>query len=332
MPNSKEIFWQLLDFDSSVPVGRQSDWEGALDLLNEHGLSGLVSSRRKADLPTFASDCLKVQLSRQRQRNLLQYQELRSISNSLKAESTIRPVILKGMALLPMIYEEVGERHMSDIDLLVEKDEVADLISLLSKQGFRSVPTRRWWGNSFKWELSKETDCGDVNIEVHSNLFYGTNSGWWHKEAASHLGDPCELSQFDVLCHEEMFVHLCGHLAYQHTFLKLSWLVDLVLFLKKYRESMDWQRVYQIANDLGMKNSCAAVLHAVGAYSDFAVDIPDTGNERLELGFAQRLITRELLLEPHANLLRYYCIKHLLKDKVSTALRYDLRWLISKLN
>lgn len=86
------------------------------------------------------------------------------------AAKGIETVVLKGMATAHDIYPDPDLRHMSDMDLLVRRDDLGPLVTLLKAEGFKfhsgsQVPP---WGlitdASFPPLISRE---GDVNIDIH---------------------------------------------------------------------------------------------------------------------------------------------------------------------
>jgi hypothetical protein len=317
-------FYELLNSKNGVSskfeLLGESSKEQLCALLIEHGLAGSVYVNGRDILADDLLSRLKPTWQKQRQRNLLQYEELKNLSLALEA-SGIRPIILKGMALIGSVYTDLGERNMSDIDLLVGTENIDKMLEIVEEGGFLPVATGQWWGNSFKWEFQKSTAAGDVVLELHSNLFYGTNKNWWRTDQASSIRKAIELENFDVLKSEDQFVHLCGHLGYQHTFLKLNWLLDIKLSLEQQKEHFDWNRVSELASQLGMRNSCLASIYAVEQVFEYKTDIEIEGKK-----WSRGILSRGFLLEPHSNKIRYILLKHLLKDKISTAFQYDFLW------
>lgn len=90
------------------------------------------------------------------------------------AAKGVETVVLKGMATAHDIYPDPDFRHMSDMDLLVRRDDLAPLVALLKAEGFEfhfgsaqvaQVPA--WClitDASFPPLISRE---GDVNIDIH---------------------------------------------------------------------------------------------------------------------------------------------------------------------
>jgi hypothetical protein len=57
----------------------------------------------------------------------------------LMHRSAVRTLVLKGGAICPLYYKDVGSRPMSDIDVLVRLDQVGRALTVLQHAGWRAV-------------------------------------------------------------------------------------------------------------------------------------------------------------------------------------------------
>jgi len=308
--------WPLLRRDGSLQ-GLQDDPEAAA-LLREHGVAGYVFSRLR-EQGLAAPGELQSAWSEQRQRNLLYGIELTKIGEAL-TQTGSRAAVLKGMALLGDLYKDGGARSLADIDLLVRGDERTKVLGVLTGLGFAPLKTKRWSANAFKVDLSKMLHGTELVVELHTDLFENAGACEWRREATARPG-------IDRLRNEEMLVHLMGHLGHQHSFLKLSWLVDIDLLIRAKAPQIDWDRVASMVEALGHRRSASAVLWAARTYLGTPTDHP-VGERLIQPGW-ERWLTSRFLWHPRKNLLRYYGVKHRLKDSLREALWYDLRWLRS---
>jgi hypothetical protein len=69
-------------------------------------------------------------------RNSLLFQEMDQILSNL-GEASIEVVELKGAALANTVYEDIGLRWMSDLDLLVPIDRLEETVDIASSLGYR---------------------------------------------------------------------------------------------------------------------------------------------------------------------------------------------------
>jgi hypothetical protein len=290
------------------------EWNRVTSQLHEHALEGLVYSRWKDRLPYHAARLLEIEWKLQAQRNLAYFSELRWLGMRC-LQLGIHPALLKGAALIGDIYDDIGARSMADIDLLTDSEGMKWIAEELRARGYDDVSATKWEANSFKRVLSRKSQGIELVFELHERLFFNEGDVDWRFVESSELGSP----GFRKLAAEDMLVHLMGHLGYQHTFLHLTWLVDIDLFIRKHE--IDWARVMVLATRLKQRRSALATLWACHDY--LGTPVP---SRLLKMGWS-KLLSGEFLWFPKKRPLRYYLIKHLMKDSAREALVYDLLWL-----
>ena len=170
----------------------------------------------------------------------------------------IVPVLLKGYGLAARLYPQPLGRPSSDVDLLVTREQVAAVEAVLARLGL----------NRFV-----DDSLGDVFEDHHHVAFTGPGGlVEVHFKLTSGLGidvDDSPIVQRAVVATldgravrylqpEDEFVYLSTHAA-NHAFLRLSWLVDLQLFLLKY-PTLDWPQMRATADALGSSASVSAAL------------------------------------------------------------------------
>ena len=225
-------------------------------------------------------------------------------------------VLLKGASLFPDVYQDYGQRTFSDIDFLIKKEDLSILSELLMSMGYQLIEEKRWAGNNFKWNFKKQSEEGlTLIIELHSHLFMSLDENWdWQTE-------PID-GQLYRLKAEDLLVHLCGHLVYQHNFLKLFWLLDIYEFLKK-KDDLDWERVFTISQSLKLTKSVAMTLVALKRLTE--LDLPESKKIFSPSPVYHQLLTPEFLLAPRSSPIRYYVLKHLKTESLKEAIIYDIK-------
>jgi hypothetical protein len=318
--------WDYLRLEGRSGGSATEKSEGLGELaaaLIEHGIAGDVYSRYRSSLPgAIAGDC-QAAWKAQLQRNLVQQEELRWLGQRCE-ERGLEPVVLKGAALLGDIYEDPGSRSMADLDLWVKPSDWEPLVKILVDAGYREVEGIRWEANEFKLNLSRLVDGLGIVFELHRKMFYSESRGsqvQWRTEPLCD-GMPVSLRK---LAREQMLAHLMGHLAYEHTFLKLSWLLDIDRYVRKHGASLDWERVQALCSWLRQSRSAFSVLWAAKRY--LGTPVQWNGAGRLPDWLLESLLTEEFLWAPTEHRARYYVVKHLVKDDWREALTYDLLWL-----
>ena len=275
------------------------------ELLVEHSLEGFVASKK----PGFADDELK----RQRQRNMLLCHEWEQI----RSEAGLDCLALKGMALLGDVYEDFGQRQMSDIDILIREGDLESWRRYLEGLGYQLVRTRRWQANAFKWDFSRMSKQGEVVVELHTKLFYREKQiNWWQYADLEN----------NRLRPEACLAHLIGHLGYQHSFLKLNWLLDIHLFLKKHYREIDTDVFFGLLDQLPIKRSAQAVTYLLSRYFGHTSYVYGQGVLPWHL-----LFTEDFLLAPKKSFWRYQMVKFFIKDSLPQAMRYNILWMWSRL-
>lgn len=293
-----------------VPIQGQvteTNWLTVLPLIKEHKLAGYFSKETLQTLPRDLQRVLLTESTQQKQYNTLLMSEIGSWKNK-------DFIVLKGCALLNQLYLDWSIRPISDIDILVSKDQVDGIKNQLKSSGFNESSENKWKANSHKSVWSKEVFETEITVEVHTQLFYNEPKNFvWNIQKND--------SGFSVLQKEDFLLHLVGHLAHQHTFIKLFWLYDIKLFIEKYQEQIDWSLIQKKAKELKLVRSLDATLWILQNLLSMRM-IPVKAKSDWS-----NLLTWSFLIYNRTQALRYQIVKHLLKDSYYEAFLYDILWL-----
>ncbi len=240
---------------------------------------------------------------------LLNHQKIEFLKelNQWAKQNQSEIVLLKGAALLQDYYTDLGSRFMSDIDILIEPKTLTHLNYFLESNGFKLVISPKWKGNNFKRVYKK----GNLNIEIHHHLFFHTSL------TPNTIASP-HFDQLKTFSNEDQFVYLCGHYAFQHNCLKLYWLIDL---FHLSTTKINWSRVKHISKKYQLRTSVKACQWILN--KKFNVDLPT------QFCVANLFLSTTFLTNYSQGGIRYHLLKHLLKDDLATAIKYDFFWLIS---
>lgn len=288
-----------------------------------HGLEGWV-------LDESADVHQRKTLQMRRQTHAIRNILYREWADKIAAESQKQGwslIALKGIVLLEDIYEDFSQRSLGDIDLLVAQEHWSPFIEWLKKQGFNSVQDEKWQANNFKACLSLVDRGVEVVIELHSRLF------WSEKKEHIWKTAPFINDHFLKLSSSDMLVHLMGHLAYQHSFLKIHWLLDIYLFVKKHESSIDWGTVQELSEQLGHRYSTESVQMAL--LQCFDLKTPQLWAKPLDRTrdrVFKMILNWDFLSEPYKNKWMYYTLKHATMSSWPEAIEYDIKWLWNRLN
>ncbi len=179
--------------------------------------------------------------------NLHLTSELVHIVTALQ-HADIPVMLLKGAGLIPTVYEQLDLRPMSDLDLLIPPENVADALAVLAGIGCQSGAALICDDFFPKYHYEVELHTGSLRparIDLHARPFrplrYARtmpDDALWEGRTAIRVGDV----EASIPSTELMFLHLAVHAAI-HGFSRLLWLYDLKRFVDHFGRTMDWTLV-----------------------------------------------------------------------------------------
>jgi len=277
-----------------------------------HGLSGLAEYELRqagitvsqAAATALRRDAMSIAVQGIKVKKLL-FQCLEAL-----ARDGIVPVLLKGYGLALRCYPDPLYRPMTDVDLLVARDELPRAEAALAQIG-----------------LKKNEQLESFQLEHHHHLnFYGTlGSVELHFRAITGFGgaidghhllqraveDSLEGRRVRYLRPEDELVYLATH-ATQHLFKGVAWLYDLKLFIRRYPD-LDWQSVISVAEESGMQSPVYFALRT--SQSALGADVPSRVLAQLRPAIWQVLLGRIVFSKGH------------LVDRSFAELRYS--WMVA---
>ena len=308
-----------METTTSTPIAQAQESktteEWNTDFLERHKLFGhaYLRTQNKIYYPYWKS---------QLNRNSLAKQELERIGKDLKQDQ-VKVFLLKGFSLMGEIYQDWGERFVSDIDLLISHDELWKLTDILRMYGYTKKKEAKWLGNRHKHVYTKMIDDIQLSIEIHTQLF-------WHS-SLTHQTDLQESSVqgFYQLSRENQLIHLCGHLAFQHSFSKLFWLMDVFKYVERFREKLDWNSFWDQAERAGLYKSCYFTLFLCQklGLNIQTVFYRAKKKKKISIYFLKKIVDYSYLYDPKKFSARVFAVKFLIKDSIFDNLRYGYAWL-----
>jgi hypothetical protein len=160
-----------------------SSWKYFSFLANKHGISALVYNNLNtlnllSVLPAENSAFLKNALLTNITRNISLYNSLEKTLEILNREN-IKTVLLKGIALEILIYENCGLRLMSDADVFISEEDSIKAYNILLNAGFKAMPLKSFLHRSIIMYIGKHLPTlirNDFAFEIHHNLFGRDNT------------------------------------------------------------------------------------------------------------------------------------------------------------
>ena len=191
------------------------------------------------------------------QNNLLLYHELGKVLRALDA-AQIPVIVLKGACLAEAVYGNIALRSMSDVDLLVKKEDLEKTAEILKGCGYSAgydFQVEKEIAVSLNHHLPPLEGPNKLQLEIHWTLFDYTYfeardqdeeqviDAWKRAQPVTIEHTPCLM-----LAPEDLFLHLCIHLSRQHVFnMRMRHLLDLRKVWERYGEEFDWGMMYQRA-------------------------------------------------------------------------------------
>ena len=245
------------------------DWEHILKAALIHGMAPLLYYHLKTareSIPAHIFGIMEKAYYSTAYRNIRLSEEVGKILEALN-EAKIKTVILKGLFLSETIYKNPALRPSSDIDLLVQKEDLPRVTAVIERLGYiapdNQLSRALLMKYHFNISLIKTADYS-THIELHwhlSDRFKNisietlTTEIWANTRWAQLSGIPVQ-----VMSPENLLIYLCLHLnnhGYMNNLIcsqydncglilsvlsgnRLIWFVDIYEVIKYYGGSIDW--------------------------------------------------------------------------------------------
>jgi len=182
-------------------------------------------------------------------RNLRWAAELRQLIDAFRNERRSL-MLVKGSVLQRTVYPDPSTRPMSDMDLVVSRDEMPQVNAIMTRLGFRSRTSLEDFTPATGLEADEEAffykQIGDqiLFVEIHTRLDMGipslsiTPTQLWNQCVNVNSIDGMTIPTLEP---HAALRHICLHLADHHNFYGgLLWLLDVRLFVERYKASINW--------------------------------------------------------------------------------------------
>ena len=243
-----------------------NDWNYFMNLANEHGVAALVwhnlekfqlHSGIPEEVVTYLRNTWMISLSR----NIFNIESMGEALRVLNADN-IKTVILKGLALENSVYGSSGLRQMSDIDILINRDECIKARNILISNGYESLPVKSFFHELIIGYSGKHLPSlikNGTSVEIHHELF---------GEGKNILTKILYDSSYEVEIKGEkawfpqpqifflyLVRHLCVHEMNNESQLRLY--TDLIVLIEKYNEEILNDNLLKYAPEAGMSEILA---------------------------------------------------------------------------
>lgn len=221
-------------------------------LLKKRGLSHLLSANTMKTLEDF----FLLNLGRN-------FRLCVDVANLLQGfnERGVPHVILKGLALCLFYYPHMGTRRMTDVDILVRKDDLILADSVLASRGYRSIDSTlkeasvlpKGYLASLEYHALDERpiihlhwDVINTSVPFPSRVSYPLEDLWQRGQTVF-----IENVETRIPSPEHLVLHLTEHgLKVNHSFDRLILVYDLFVILRQ--KNIDWMTIRELASSSGL--------------------------------------------------------------------------------
>ena len=272
------------DTHDELPEAQLSavDWNMIYEKSIQWGIASLLYKiiKKRSSPAQFASisdhfiQKMKIEYMRTFFSNKLNFQELANLLEVF-SKAGIKLILLKGSHLAQFVYQDIGLRPMSDIDILVEKKDVDQAEGLLFQNAYDykelNQATYDWYkehfnvegrANIIKWckanmhqLLPFSNPRGIKKLEIHKTIDR-VNSPFsidmvelWKRSRAVQI----KRLHTSVLSPEDLLLHLSLHVSHQHKLsaFRLRPFCDIAAVISHYEQEIDWNKVQIRAHEWG---------------------------------------------------------------------------------
>jgi hypothetical protein len=271
----------------AAAAGAIADWSAVVGAADYHGLTSILYAHARdgaVPMPIATQRLLAAQYAMHRHENSVRLRELGRVLRTFAADG-IPVIVLKGPALISLVYHDPGLRPMVDVDLLLPADQ------LIRAQGrLRDLGYAVWLPASDDWRRYKHhlppavrrVDDVTVQVELHWDAISrdrGGSLGWNQASAAARTIDVDGVA-VNTLGLGDMLWHLCRHLAgLQHPF-RLIWFADIVGLTCRFSDDFDWPGVVRRYPDVRQALALIDLLTPLDRTVRQRVDLPDAAGVR----------------------------------------------------
>ena len=226
-------------FDESMAALSEEKWREVLEAARRHGVGPLMfhairktgADRRvpPSILTSLRQSYLSAAVS-----NARRFHFLSEIAAAFRVRS-IPLILLKGAHLAQFVYPNAGLRPMSDLDLLVPAADLARAADCLFElgYGFRDYETGRIEpkksghypipSDQMHFRALHHRTAGTM-VELHCAITYADSPFTIDMDGVWERARPVRMEAVEALAMhpEDLLLHLCLHLAYQHGFDAMS--------------------------------------------------------------------------------------------------------------
>ncbi len=231
------------------------DWDALAEAAEYHGLGPILCCTLDRVCPELVPENIARHLRScyrdSAKRHLIFTVKLLALLDCFESEG-IAVMVLKGPALAESLYPDPALRSYSDLDLMVQKQDVPGALRVLTREGYRldahlaRLPLHTLL--SLKFELFLRQEHGEA-VDLQWDIGFADDPFRFDVEILWRSLSPFRIAEREVpsLSPESLMLFLCVHGA-KHLWSRLQWLGDVAWLA---RAQPDWGVISDLATEAG---------------------------------------------------------------------------------
>ena len=320
--NDEFVNFKFDTIDWDVIYEKSVEWK--ITSFFYHILSKRLSDSQLSLIPHQISQKFKMSYTLTGLLNKSNFTELEKIQKIFNSEG-IELILLKGSHLAQFVYRDIGLRAMSDIDIMVKKDEFLKAVELLFQMGFgapneeklESIERCKANFNKISPNLRHFPSLVDQGKKVKLDLHFSPVKltapfnfdidGLWERSKKAEANGTKAL----LLSPEDLLLHISIHNSYNHKFKFVGpkALCDTAQTLNYYGTELDWDLLTHRAYQWGAQKSLYLTLRLTqeilgGVLADEFLDNlkPGSCSQKIFAEAKHRIFSSEAKLSPYAHM------------------------------
>lgn len=235
-----------IDLNDYVNSFNELDWNYLINVATLKGLAPFVYKNLSQSImpKNVYSHAIQVYY-KTLSRGIILHNALNNVLSEYKANN-IEVIVLKGAFLSEWLYEDLGLRQFSDIDLLVSFEDGEKCINILSNLGFVATDSNITSNIGKLQELVHYTPMvkDEVSFEIHVRLHreskkYNLNSTKLIERSQLFNLNGVHLKGLELY---DLIIYLCIHLDkhFGYESVQFTSFNDIVLILNRHNAHLDW--------------------------------------------------------------------------------------------
>jgi len=227
--------------------------------------------------------------------NMLMTIELINVIKLLK-KNNINVLAFKGPTLAQIAYGNISLRQYSDLDILVNAQDISKAITILEKNNYRlEYQLEEYQKEKLKrsvHDIALYNKKNNIRLECHWTLTSG--EFYINIQNLNLFNHPNYIIinnyKLPTLSNETLLVYLCIH-GYKHMWERIEWLVDInKLYTNK---NLNWKRIIQLSEQLKAKRILLSSLYLCDKL--FNTELPKNIKEQIYSNYILNKLSNRIL-------------------------------------